>query len=197
MSRSGREVKELERGEKSAQKVRKLSSSITGVLEFYLLKLFFLSRNCLWSWSLNSLKYNCMEICSFHPLWWFLHKELMQGGGWKGGRERGLCGTPWCFQASLCAHGSLVLQYPITSQSRAASAFSPVPGRANQTSYHLYNITLLLVWMRIKFEGMYCDSVSQWAFYCSLPLMFNTFSNCLFWLSGSQFTYMFGSEMSD
>lgn len=37
-----REVKELERGEQSAQKVRKLlSSPVTGVLGFYLLKLFF------------------------------------------------------------------------------------------------------------------------------------------------------------
>lgn len=37
-----REVKELERGEQSAQKVRKLlSSPVTAVLGFYLLKLFF------------------------------------------------------------------------------------------------------------------------------------------------------------
>lgn len=43
-----REVKELERGEQSAQKVRKLPSSCgTGVLGFDRLKLFFLSLDSL------------------------------------------------------------------------------------------------------------------------------------------------------
>lgn len=83
-----REVKELEKGEQSAQKVRKLPSSRgTGALGFYRLKLFFLSLDSLDFWSLSSLEYNCVKICRFSsPLTIFTQR--VDAGG-EDGREGG------------------------------------------------------------------------------------------------------------
>lgn len=66
-------------------------------------------------------------------------QRVKKRGGWEGGRlvwdSLMLPGKFVCTQFSSAAVSHYI----------PASAFSPVPGRANQTSDHLSNITFLLV----------------------------------------------------